>query len=78
MGGRLPVMNNQDNYSGGKQFESDHKITNFRFDPDYRVDMLLFREIIGTVTDALYFKGVAEFRPATGLLRDSKAFIQWL
>ncbi len=65
--GVYPVMNNQDNYSGGKQFESDHKITNFRFDPDYRVDMLLFREIIGTVTDALYFKGVAEFRPATGL-----------
>lgn len=34
----------------------DNDITNFRFDPDYNVDMILFREILGTVNDAMYFK----------------------
>jgi uncharacterized protein (TIGR04551 family) len=34
----------------------DNNITNFRFDPDYIVDMILWREIIGTVTDAWYVK----------------------
>jgi uncharacterized protein (TIGR04551 family) len=34
----------------------DNTITNFRFDPDYQVDLILFREILGTVTDAVYVK----------------------
>ncbi len=34
----------------------DDNITNFRFDPDYQVDMILFREILGTVNDAFYVK----------------------
>ncbi|MBN1962421.1 MAG: TIGR04551 family protein [Deltaproteobacteria bacterium] len=34
----------------------DNKITNFQFNPDYRLDLLLFREIIGTVTDAWYLR----------------------
>ncbi|MBM4282863.1 MAG: TIGR04551 family protein [Deltaproteobacteria bacterium] len=34
----------------------DNDITNFRFDSDYIVDMILFREILGTVTDAFYVK----------------------
>src|SRR5262249_974626 len=29
---------------------------NFRFHPDYRVDRILFREIIGTVTNAVYVR----------------------
>lgn len=41
----------------GQQFGgTDNYLTNFRFNPDYRVDMILFREIIGTVTDVLYLK----------------------
>jgi uncharacterized protein (TIGR04551 family) len=35
---------------------ADNNITNFRFDPDYQVDLILFREILGTVTDAVYVK----------------------
>ena len=31
-------------------------MNNFRFHPDYRVDRILFREIIGTVTDAIYVR----------------------
>jgi uncharacterized protein (TIGR04551 family) len=34
----------------------DNDVTNFRFDSDYIVDMILWREILGTVTDAFYVK----------------------
>jgi uncharacterized protein (TIGR04551 family) len=34
----------------------DNQITNFRFDPDYNIDMILFREVLGTVTNAAYIK----------------------
>jgi uncharacterized protein (TIGR04551 family) len=34
----------------------DFTINNFRFHPDYRIDQILFREIIGTVTDAAYVR----------------------
>jgi uncharacterized protein (TIGR04551 family) len=34
----------------------DNRVDNFRFHPDYRVDRILFREIIGTVTDAIYVR----------------------
>ncbi len=34
----------------------DGRVDNFRFHPDYRVDRILFRELIGTVTDAAYVR----------------------
>lgn len=34
----------------------DTSIDNFLFDPEYHVDMILFRELIGTVTNATYAK----------------------
>ena len=34
----------------------DRDIRNFRFNQDYRVDLILWREIIGGITDALYLK----------------------
>lgn len=34
----------------------DYTVDNFRFHPDYHVDRILFREIIGTVTDAVYVR----------------------
>lgn len=34
----------------------DNEINNFRFHSDYRIDRILFREIIGTVTDAIYVR----------------------
>ncbi len=40
----------------GECTKVDDNITNFRFDPDYHVDLILFREILGTVTDAFYVK----------------------
>ena len=37
-------------------FEKDESLTAFRFNRDYQVDLILFREIIGGVTNAAYFK----------------------
>jgi uncharacterized protein (TIGR04551 family) len=34
----------------------DDNVTNYKFDPGYNIDLILFREILGTVTDAFYFK----------------------
>ncbi len=34
----------------------DTDIRNFRFNQDYRIDLILWREIIGGITDALYVK----------------------
>jgi uncharacterized protein (TIGR04551 family) len=34
----------------------DRTIRNFRFNPAYRVDLVLFRQILGQVTDAIYVK----------------------
>ena len=42
----------------------DTQVDNFRFHPDYRVDRILFREIIGTVTDAFYLRPHARVRIA--------------
>jgi uncharacterized protein (TIGR04551 family) len=39
----------------------DHTITNFHFDPDYHVDLILFRRILGTVTNAIYAKPSIEW-----------------
>lgn len=40
----------------------DTRIDNFRFHPDYRVDRILFAEIVGTVTDAWYVRPWAKTR----------------
>ncbi len=34
----------------------DTTVNNFRFHPDYHVDRILFREILGSVTDAIYVR----------------------
>jgi uncharacterized protein (TIGR04551 family) len=40
----------------------DTRVDNFRFSPDYRIDRILFSEIIGTVTDAMYVRPHARYR----------------
>lgn len=57
---------------------SDNTVNNFRFHTDYRIDRILFREIIGTVTDAVYVKPHLTWRPvqsAAGRLTLSVAVI---
>ncbi len=56
----------------------DNRADNFRFHPDYRVDRILFREIIGTVTDAVYVRPHVTWHVGSwgpGLLRASFAAI---
>ena len=50
----------------------DDNISNFRFDPDYQVDLILFREVLGTVTDAFYVKPHLTYfvNPNTGFRAD--------
>ena len=45
---------------------TDNSIRNFRFNRDYPVDMLLFREILGGVTDAFYLKPKVKYRIVDG------------
>jgi uncharacterized protein (TIGR04551 family) len=37
------------------------RVTNFMFDPDYHVDLILWRRLVGTVTNATYFKPRAQY-----------------
>jgi len=46
---------------------ADNSINNFRFDRDYRVDLILFREILGGVTDATYIKPSVNYDITEGL-----------
>jgi uncharacterized protein (TIGR04551 family) len=51
----------------GPQFDitaptPDTTIDNFRFHPNYRVDLILFRRILGLVTDAAYFRPMLRYR----------------
>lgn len=45
----------------------DTTVNNFRFNPDYHVDQILWRRIIGTVTDALYLRPSARYSPLRDL-----------
>jgi uncharacterized protein (TIGR04551 family) len=44
-----------------QQPQGDHSIRNFLFSPDYHVDQIFFRHIIGTVTNAIYIKPQAAY-----------------
>ncbi|MBI3180564.1 MAG: TIGR04551 family protein [Myxococcales bacterium] len=44
----------------------DDTIRNFRFNRDYRIDLVLWREILGGVTDAIYAKPTLEYKVAEG------------
>jgi uncharacterized protein (TIGR04551 family) len=45
----------------------DTTVDNFRFHSDYRIDRILFREIIGTVTDAVYLRPHVRYDLVTGI-----------
>lgn len=56
--GRAPRAGDLDGQQNAGRY--DTRLDNFRFHPDYRVDRILFREIIGTVTDAVYLRPHAQ------------------
>lgn len=45
----------------GFTFDTDQKVNNFKFDPDYQVDMILWREMYGTVTNGFYLKAMLTY-----------------
>ncbi len=51
--GAFPTATNGDAQASPPR---DRTVDNFRFHPDYHIDQILFREIIGTITDALYLR----------------------
>jgi len=56
----------------------NNRIDSFRFDPDYHIDRILFREIIGTVTGAVYVRPHARarvYKHSSGELRAEVAGI---
>ncbi|MFL5299974.1 MAG: TIGR04551 family protein, partial [Anaeromyxobacteraceae bacterium] len=53
----------------GAQYGSgDRDFRNFRFNPAYRVDLVLWREILGGVTDAWYLKPSVDYQLIDGLV----------
>jgi uncharacterized protein (TIGR04551 family) len=46
----------EDQHTLGEGEKPNTKLTSFKFDRNYHVDLLLFREVIGTVTNAFYVK----------------------
>ncbi len=49
----------------GPQFSlpGDSTLDNFRFHPNYHVDLILWRQIVGTITDAVYLRPALRGRP---------------
>jgi uncharacterized protein (TIGR04551 family) len=47
--------------------DQDHFIRNFRFNPAYRVDLILWRDLLGNVTDAWYLKPALRYDILEGL-----------
>ena len=50
---------------------TDRTIRNFRFNPAYRVDLILFRHVLGQVTDAMYVKPKLRWDILPGLRLDA-------
>ena len=44
-----------------QQPAGDHSIRDFKFSPEYHVDSILFRNILGTVSNAIYFKPAVSY-----------------
>ncbi len=62
--GAAPVAGDLDGAQAQPPY--DNAVNNFRFHPDYRIDRILFREIIGTVTDAAYLRPHARYTAWAG------------
>jgi len=46
---------------------ADGRLSNFRFNPAYRIDLVLWRELLGNVTDALYVRPTLKYEVLSGL-----------
>ena len=74
--GALPQEGDLDGTQANPPF--DNTVNNLTFHPDFHVDRILFREIIGTVTDAAYVRPHVDWHtgePETGMLEIELATI---
>jgi uncharacterized protein (TIGR04551 family) len=55
-----------DYYDSNGNLVQDRDIMNFRFNPDYRIDQILWREVIGQFTDGIYIKPSIQYLIAEG------------
>jgi uncharacterized protein (TIGR04551 family) len=67
--GGLPIYGA---FEGPQYGPGDRVVRNFRFNPGYRVDLILWREIIGQVTDAWYVKPTLRWNIFSGLAFDAQ------
>ena len=63
----VPQTGNFDGQQFGAAGDGVQDIRNFRFNPAYRVDLILWREILQGVTDAFYLKPTARYEFIEGL-----------
>lgn len=65
----LDQLTSQPGDLDGPQFRipGDTTVNNFRFNPDYRIDLILWRRIIGAVSDAAYLRPSLRWQPLRGL-----------
>jgi uncharacterized protein (TIGR04551 family) len=61
--GRINIRN-----ASGLPGPNDDDLTTFLFDRDYKVDLILFRELIGAVTNAIYVKPSVSFAVTKSLV----------
>lgn len=45
----------------------NNRVTNFRIDPDFHVDMIFWRQLVGVVTDALIFRPGVQYNLTEGI-----------
>ncbi|MBI4818571.1 MAG: TIGR04551 family protein [Deltaproteobacteria bacterium] len=60
--GRTPKAGD---FDGPQDLDGD--VTNYRFNPDFRVDRILWRQLVGAVTDALIVKPGVQYNLTKGL-----------
>jgi len=71
-GSITPTLPSYGAFEGPQYGNGDRVVRNFRFNPGYRVDLILFREILGQVTDAWYLKPTLRWDILSGVGLDAQ------
>lgn len=62
----LSVANQPGVWDGTQAPPGDNRITNFRFDPDFVIDMIFWRQLVGMVTDAMVVRPGVQYNLTEG------------
>ena len=58
---RRSTLRNLSDPNASEVARNDTSLNEFQFNPDYLVDLILFRELLGTVANAIYFKPTVSY-----------------